>query len=69
MPNESRRFGQYPNGGDKPNERATDYSKDPKFNKAAAIREEFDFYAKMAKTKGVDSALQRGEQSRHARGH
>ncbi len=65
----NKRFGRY-FGTEKTNgARATDYSRDPKFNKAAALREEFDFYAQMNKKKGLDGVLDHGEQARKVRGH
>jgi hypothetical protein len=69
MHNDSKRFGRHFEGTDKPSERATDYSKDPKFNKQAAVKAELDFYAKMDKVKGIDNALEHGNNARKVRGH
>ena len=69
MHNDSKRFGRIFESNDKPNERATDYSKDPKFNKQAAVKAELDFYAKMDKVKGIDNVLERGDDARKGRGH
>jgi hypothetical protein len=70
MHNDSKRFGQIFDGSsDKKSERATDYSKDPRFNKEAAKNAEFDFYAKMDKVNGIDNVLKQGDLARKSRGH
>ena len=72
MNDDNKRFARHFEGGgnDKNQaERPTDYSKDPKFNQAAALRAELDFYAKMDKNKGLDDVLERGERSRKSRSH
>jgi hypothetical protein len=68
---DNKRFGRYP--GDNNNEhdaqRPHKYGDDPKFNKAAAAREEFDFYNKMSKDKGIGGVVERGDLARKARKH
>ncbi len=68
----SKRFGRYFGRDNSNDARPTDYSQDPKFNKAAAVRQEFDFYdrmIKMNKKKVLDSVLDCGEQARKVRGY
>ncbi len=65
----NKRFGRYFGTENTNAARATDYSQDPKFNKAAALRQELDFYDRVSKKKGLDNVLDHGERARKARGH
>jgi len=66
---DSKRFGRYPDDNNNEKSRPHDYSKDPKFNQKAAVKEQFDFYNSELKKDGIEQALERGEQARKKRGH